>query len=167
MPDDANLLWTYYQGVVERLRAEVDLLNKVISHDDSMGEANESLLRNLIRKFIPARYGVGSGVVVDHRGKPSRQCDIVIYDPVLYPSLFGLGEAHLFPVDFVYGVIEVKTTLDAGKAKDAIENIESVRKLQVVPGAFAAVKGNGVAVRRRPLRGVLRSLGVARLESHG
>ena len=141
-----NLLWTYYQGVAERLRAEVDLLNKVISHDDGMGEANESVLRNLIKRFIPSRYGVGSGIVVDHAGRSSRQCDIIIYDPLLYPSLLALGEVHLFPVDFVYGVIEVKTTLDVGKVKIALENIASVKRLDIIEGAFASWGTNGASV---------------------
>jgi hypothetical protein len=93
-------------------------------------------LRDLITRFIPKRYGIGTGVVIDRHGHPSRQCDIVIYDTFLYPSLLSLTSVHLFPVDIVYAVIEVKTTLSSGTAREALENIASVKRLDFLKTDF-------------------------------
>ena len=147
-----DLLHSYYQGITQQIRAEVDFINILFGLGDKherkeaiKGEGNETVLRDLIRRFIPKRYGVGTGVVIDRHGKPSRQCDIVIYDMQLYPSLLALRTVHMFPVDIVYATVEVKTTLDKGKADKAIENIRSVRSLDLIPGAWVDFGGGGIS----------------------
>jgi hypothetical protein len=136
----SNILTAYYQGITRQLRGEVDFINSLFEHQGVKGEGNESVLRDLIRRFIPKRYGVGTGVVIDRNGNQSNQCDIVIYDTYNYPSLLSLASVHLFPVDIVYATIEVKTTLDAGKAHEAIENIASVKALNIVPDRYVLME---------------------------
>lgn len=119
----STILKQYYQGITQQLRSEVDFINSLFEHQGLKGEGNEAVLRELLIKFIPKRYGVGTGVVIDQYGKPSRQIDIIIYDTFLYPSLLSLTSVHLFPVDLVYATIEVKTTLTSQTAKEAINNI--------------------------------------------
>lgn len=133
-----SLLQKYYQGITQQLRSEVDFINSLFQHQGVKGEGNESVLRDLIVKFIPKRYGVGTGVVVDQQGNPSCQCDIIVYDTFLYPSLLSLTHSHLFPVDIVYATIEVKTTLESKSAKEALQNIASVRRLDYIQHEFGA-----------------------------
>lgn len=133
-----NLILQYYEGILKQLRSEVDSINSAFKHQGMKGSGNEAVLRNLLEKFLPKKYGVGTGIVIDNEGNQSRQCDIVIYDNVLYPSLLALGNVHLFPVDIVYATIEVKTTLDTKSSREAQENIRSVRTLKLVPDTFAA-----------------------------
>src|SRR5574341_12575 len=127
-----SILKQYYQGITQQLRSEVDFINSLFEHQGVKGAGNESILRGLITRFLPKRYGVGTGVVVDQHGNPSRQCDVVIYDTFPYPSLLSLTSVHLFPVDMVYATIEVKTTLNSQTAKEALENIASVKSLDFV-----------------------------------
>jgi len=136
----SNILLQYYQGITQQLRAEVDLINTLFHHQGVKGEGNEAVLRELLIQFIPKRYGVGTGVVIDRNGNQSRQCDIVIYDTFLYPSLLSLRSVHLFPVDIVYATIEVKTTLTANSVKEAKENIASVRRLNIVADSFSGTE---------------------------
>jgi hypothetical protein len=131
-----NVLQQYYQGITQQLRSEVDFINALFEHQGVKGAGNEAALRDLITRFIPKRYGIGTGVVIDRNGNTSRQCDIVIYDTFLYPSLFALTSIHLFPVDIVYATIEVKTTLNSQSAKEARENIASVRCLDFLKMDF-------------------------------
>lgn len=126
-----NLLEQYYRGITQRLRAEVDLINSLFQHQGIKGEGNETALRDFLTDFIPKQYGVGTGVVIDRDGKPSGQCDVVIYDDLSYPAFFSLTASHFFPIDIVRVVIEVKTKLDATKAKTARENIRILRTLSV------------------------------------
>lgn len=131
-----NIIGQYYRGITQRLRSEVDFINDLFHHQGVKGAGNEGVLRDLLTQFIPKRYGVGTGIVIDRDGNQSRHCDIVIYDTFLYPSLLSLTSVHLFPVDIVYATIEVKTTLTTKSAKEARENIASVRSLNIVPDTF-------------------------------
>lgn len=133
----ANFLHQYYGGITRQLRSEVDFINSLFEHQGVKGEGNELALRELLTKFIPKRFGIGTGVVVDREGNISRQCDIIIYDTQLYPSLLSMSSVHMFPVDLVYATIEIKTTLTAQTSKDALQNIASVRRLKYIEAEFA------------------------------
>jgi hypothetical protein len=135
----SNILRQYYQGITQQLRSEVDFINSLFEHQGVKGEGNENVLRDLLIRFIPKRYGVGTGVVIDQHGISSRQCDIVIYDTFLYPPILSLTHSHLFPVDIVYATIEVKTTLDSQSAKEALQNVASVRRLDYIRQDFGAI----------------------------
>src|SRR2546429_5894837 len=111
--DMASIIEQYYRGITQQLRSEVNFINSLSKHQGVKGSGNEEILRDLLTKFIPKRYGVGTGIVVDKHGHQSRQSDIIIYDTFLYPSLLALATLHLFPVDIVYATIEVTTTLDS------------------------------------------------------
>lgn len=134
----SNVILQYYEGILQQLRSEVDSINSTFKHQGVKGAGNEAVLRKLLEKFLPKQYGVGTGIVIDKDGNQSRQCDIVIYDNVHYPSLLALGNIHLYPVDIVYATIEVKTTLDTKSSREAQENIRSVRALNLVPDTFGA-----------------------------
>ena len=127
-----SMLGKYYEGITRQLRAEVDVINALFSHQGEKGSGNEEALRSIVRSFVPERFGVGTGFVIDKNGTPSRQCDIVIYERQQYPSLFSMTSLHMFPVDIVFATIEVKTTLDKTKADDAIANIASVKELELL-----------------------------------
>lgn len=128
----SNILQQYYMGITQQLRAEVESINNLSKHPGVKGNGNETALRDLITRFIPKRYGVGSGIVIDSNGNRSRQCDIVVYDILSYPSLLTLSNLQLFPVDMVHATIEVKTTLTKESAQNALKNIASVRTLKLI-----------------------------------
>jgi hypothetical protein len=112
MSENKDFLNKYYDGVTQRLQSEIDFLNRLIPHTVERGTANEHALRNLLVKFLPKRYNIGSGIVIDKDGSCSKQVDIIIYDSDFHPELFSQGAAaSLFPVDVVYATIEIKTTM--------------------------------------------------------
>lgn len=127
---------SYYQAIMSRIEAEVISINGVFEHQGVKGGGNENVLLDILRKILPKKYGVDTGVVIDKIGNQSRQCDIIIYDSLNYPELFSLTSAKFFPVDFVYATIEIKTTLDKTKLKEAVTNIRSVQSLDYIKGEF-------------------------------
>ena len=127
---------SYYQAIMARVEPEVHAINTLFEHQGVKGGGNEAVLIDLLRDFLPKKYGIGTGVVVDKTGAQSKQCDIVIYDAVNYPEIFSLTSAKFFPVDFVYATIEVKTTLDSAKTSEAIKNIRSVQSLEYIKEEF-------------------------------
>lgn len=67
--------------------------------------------------------------MIDRLGKASRQADIVIFDAERQASFFR----KVFPVEIVYAVIEVKTTMSSSEAKGAMANLGSVSELEFRP----------------------------------
>lgn len=45
----SNILETYYRGIAQQLRAEVDFINTIFTHQGVKGDGNESILRNLLK----------------------------------------------------------------------------------------------------------------------
>jgi hypothetical protein len=133
-----DVIKKYYQGIMDQIQIEVDLINSNFNHNGLKGEGNENIIKEIIKKSIPAKYGVDTGIVIDKDGNQSKQCDIIIYDKFSHPQLLGLSSVKMFPVDIVYAVIEVKTTLDKTAAIKSIENINSVWNLNYITEAFRA-----------------------------
>ena len=95
-----------------------------------VGSENETAIADVIREFLPNRYGVEvNALVIDRHGACSKQCDIVIYDHTMYPRYFR----KVFPVELVYATIEVKTCMRKTEANRAIENITSLSLLDFRP----------------------------------
>ena len=74
-----KILTQYYQGIYGQIQSELEFINELFTHNGLKGEGNESIIRELIKKFIPNKYGVGTGIVIDKDGNHSKQCDIIIY----------------------------------------------------------------------------------------
>jgi hypothetical protein len=141
-----NVIEEYYRGIYQHIRGEVNSINSLFQHQGVKGEGNETLLRDLLSRFIPERYGIGTGVIIDRFGKQSKQIDIVIYDKFFYPSLLSLATVHFFPIDIVYATVEVKTILTSGSAKEALANIASVKELSIIPEHFMMAESGGGGV---------------------
>ncbi|HEX6280731.1 MAG TPA: DUF6602 domain-containing protein [Nitrososphaera sp.] len=139
MSGDDNILKMYFDGVTQRIQAEIDYLNNLIGHAGEKGYANEQALANLLTKFLPKRYSIGSGIIIDSKGNRSKQVYTIVYDSYFHPELFAQGATVLFPVDVVYLVIEVKTILNKNTMTEAINNIASVKRLSFIPSTNALV----------------------------
>lgn len=104
---------------------------EILQHNLEKGLGNEQALRELLSWFLPKRFGVAKGKVANHEGDMSRQLDVIIYDAIQCPTLFlDENENQILPVEGVYGVVEVKTTLTSSILEDAFINLESVYRLQ-------------------------------------
>lgn len=101
-----------------------------ITHDGVMGEVNEQHFIEVLRKYLPNRYAVNRAIVIDSNGKSSDQIDIVIYDPQYTPTLLDQHEHRYVPAEAVYGLFEVKPTLNKTYLEYAACKAESVRVLE-------------------------------------
>lgn len=126
-----NILDQYFEGIVNQINNEIDFISTIIRHNAEKGFNNEEILRDLLIKFLPERYSITSGFVIDKNGAISKQCDVIIYDSQYNPDILQFRNIKMIPVDIVYAVVEIKTTLSSA-LNLAIENIESVNKLEYV-----------------------------------
>ncbi len=81
-------------------------------------------------------YTVSTGTVLAATGEQSGQIDLIIHDRLETPELIEANAWRLVPVETVYAVISVKTTLDRPELKDAMASIASVRRLPRVAAAI-------------------------------
>ena len=113
---------------------------------EEKGDEREARLKAFLETYLPHKYAIGKGEIVDLAGNTSRQCDLVIYDRTISPILYSGKEFQIFLAEFVYAVIEVKSMLSYKELSAAIENIKSVKKLQrengIIGGILFAYKSN-------------------------
>lgn len=147
---DQTILQIFFEGITQQIQTDIEYTSKVIAHPGEVGRENETVLRDFLTKFLPTRYAVGTGIVIDRFGNRSRQMDIILYDRSFHPDLFARRSTLIFPVDVVYATIEVKTTLNHKEVEDAVDKIASVKRLQVIGERitkFADEDPNTVAIK--------------------
>ena len=107
----------YLQSLTQELAAIQTRVRLLVQHWPSDGHFKESILRQVLRRHLPANVSVGTGFVVNFFG-PSGEIDIVITDDTM-PTLFRDGELVIVTPESVRAIIEVKTTLSGPAAIEA------------------------------------------------
>jgi len=125
----------YWGGVLQRLRAEVDVFARLVEHVGERGRMNELALASLLESFVPSRIGVGTGVLIDSHDKQSRQTDVVLYDVGGQPSVMAQTTQVLFPIEVSLASVEVKTTLTSAAVADALKKKKALHALNPVDAA--------------------------------
>jgi hypothetical protein len=96
-----------------------------LEHGTSVGDAREFFVRRVLRSVLPPMVHVGRGRVIGAMSKPSKQIDIVIFDP-RFPILEIESGMGLYPVEGVIATIEVKSTLNKENLNESLDNCYSV-----------------------------------------
>lgn len=99
-----------------------------IKHPGDKGENREHILREFLATHLPKKYGVAKGEIVTKDGQHSHSADIVIFDAVNCPVLYSEKTA-IIPIEGVFGVIEVKSSLSKAEFIGAARQIEAFKKL--------------------------------------
>lgn len=115
-----------FGGLNMELRGQI-IASGQIQHAGGKGAVRETALLRLLSKYFPSRYSFGTGDLVSITGRRTKQCDIVIHDGFRTPPLFRSEDHTVFSAEAVFGVIEVKSVLTAGKLREAYLNIESAK----------------------------------------
>ena len=98
-----------------------------------LGDEFEVQLCKMLRVFLPIKYGVCRGFVVNRNGDKAGD-DIIIYDQERFPTLrllpkddFSLKEE--IPIEAVYAYLEVKHNLTKESLNKALTQVMTVKKL--------------------------------------
>jgi len=111
------------------LSKQLELSRYSITHNGRMGEVNEQLFIDLLRRYLPRRYGVQQAIVIDSQGNTSDQIDIVIFDQQYTPPLLRQMSHCYILAEAVYCVLEVKPAINRQYLIYAADKARSVRKL--------------------------------------
>jgi hypothetical protein len=102
------------------LASKLDAVRAVIEHAGEKGRSLEGETISLLRTFLPSEYGLSTGFVVfqdSNEIRLSPQLDIIIYDALRSGPLARFGTCDVFPLEAVYGYIEVKASLRSCSTK--------------------------------------------------
>src|SRR5437868_6516479 len=106
------------EGVTARLRAA----QQIVSHPGTRGTLAENLLREAIREFLPQRWAVGTGFVMDEDGSRSNQVDLLIYDQLTMSPIYRDGDLVILSSGTAHVAVEVKSSLDKKEIPVAFNN---------------------------------------------
>lgn len=119
------------------LCSRLKAIRAVVNHSGEKGRALENTVSSFLRSILPREYGVSTGFIAystDEGVKLSSQLDIIIYDALRGAPIVSLESCDIFPIEYVYAYVEVKTSVksssdDAGKLSDnSIERCLEINK---------------------------------------
>ena len=113
----------------KELQAKFERTTQIL-HNKGKGDAREEAFKETLEKYLPCRYSLGRGQVIASNGSVSREQDLVIFDRQTSPRLSVSDSHDLFPLETVFGSIQVKSALSSTELRDAYENIASLKRLR-------------------------------------
>lgn len=119
-----------FGGVHKLLAFKLEQAARTISHDGERGGVSESAWIEILRSYLPNRYAVRGGIVIDSEGHTSDQIDVVIYDLQYTPVLLTQEPHRYIPAEAVYAVLEAKPNINKQRLEYAGEKAASVRALK-------------------------------------
>ena len=98
------------QGSLRQLQTEAEYFSRLTDHDPELGRLNETHLVTLLRKYLPPKFGVGTGFIVSGGSQTTQspQCDIVLYDAVNNAPFYSSDSWSIYPIEMVYGLLKLR-----------------------------------------------------------
>lgn len=124
----------YLSDVAREMRSQsASIRRDFATHRLSAGENREELVAKFLTDHLPQKFGISSGMVISHEGAFSNQADLVVVDVLNNSPLYAATRNQLWPVEAVYALVEVKTTLNPADLKDCINK---GRKFKMLPRRY-------------------------------
>lgn len=128
--------FTAFEDFVEQeekvLEARLRAARAVLTHPGEKGRSLEGVARNLLRDFLPAEYGLGTGFIAyltPDGPKLTEQLDIIIYDALRCGPIARLEGCEVYPLEAVYAYVEVKASIRGTSTEAAEDDRQSVAAL--------------------------------------
>jgi hypothetical protein len=121
----------YYSALQAQFRLQSSILTDVLPHSGERGRNNEERFREFLARVLPRKYSVGSGFVVCSESSisVSSQTDVVLFDEFQNAPIHRELASHVYPVEIVYGSVEVKGRLEKRDLPKICKDIAKMRAL--------------------------------------
>lgn len=116
------------EEISRELKHNFEKRARLIPHSGEKGEGREAALRQILETYLPGRFGVDTGFVIDSAWEESLQIDVVIYDKNYTPVFEIVEGKRFFPCETVVAVGEVKSAINNDELEDSFNKIESVKE---------------------------------------
>jgi hypothetical protein len=109
----------------------------------------------MLVSYLPRRYSVRNGFVVDHAGGISEQIDVIIHDAQYSPFLFQAGTSCFVPAESIYAILDAKQEISKQTLEETGRKVASVRKLDRTSGPVWSNTGrhDGKLPEKQPILG--------------
>jgi hypothetical protein len=121
----STLLGNLHDDIQRRL----DVVRQSFGHPTTKGDAGEGVWLELLATYLPKRYEVATGHVVDSNGDFSEQIDIIVFDRQYSPFIFRFQDVNIIPAESVYAIFECKQALSGENITYSLKKALSVRRL--------------------------------------
>lgn len=138
---DTAWLKEAFVDVQSELALKLKRAAQSISHAGTHGSVNEDHWIEVFRAYLPNRYEVATGIVIDSLGNHSDQIDIIIFDRHFTPTLLDQQNHRYIPAEAVYAVFESKPHFDKSYLEYAGNKAASVRRLHRTSVSIAHAGG--------------------------
>lgn len=149
--DDINLRSLFHD--LQRNMAAALRVNNQIGHGPTKGTGTEAEWRTLLDTYLPKRYSVSEGIVIDSTGRASDAIDVVVYDRQYSPFILRRHEIRVIPAESVYAAFEVKQEITKANLEYAGNKVASVRRLRRTTVAIPHAGGTHDPVKPKPILG--------------
>ncbi|KUY76561.1 MULTISPECIES: DUF6602 domain-containing protein [Burkholderiaceae] len=139
-----------FQKIGEKMRVDFEAAAE-IEHNGSRGTVRENILKKFLSEGrLPPKYGLGAGEIVGRARDTSRQCDLIVYDKFNGVALIYDESTQVYPIDCVYGIIEVKSALSKAEFIDALEKVKHFKAMAPRGNVSQSLGNAWVMTRERP-----------------
>lgn len=107
-----------------------DEVEKKLIHPYEFGSYREAICRDFLRFFIPSKFDVAQGFLINNNDEISTQCDIVIYDSGSTPLIQNESRQRFFPIETVVAVGEVKSKLTKAQLGEALNKLAGANAIR-------------------------------------
>lgn len=139
----SNDIWLkgVFEDVQKDLQHDLYRASRGVEHAPTKGDIHEDSWIEVLRNYLPKRYGIDKGIIIDSKGNKSDQIDIVIFDPQYTPMLLIQQSHKYIPAEAVYAVFECKPTISKEYLEYAGNKASSVRNLVRTSVPIATASG--------------------------
>jgi hypothetical protein len=123
----ASSLADYWSGIHASLDGRLLSVQDYLRHPSS-GFNAENYYRDLLKQYLPHRYAVESGFVVNVAGDRSAFIDVLIVDCLNIPPLSAEPHFKVFPAEAVVGAVEITSAPKGNVQRSGVE--ETIEKLE-------------------------------------
>jgi hypothetical protein len=102
---------------------------KMLRHAGEYGMYREAIVRDFLKFIIPGSLDMSTGFLISSMNDVSTQCDIVVFDSGMTPLYQEGDRQRFFPVESVFCVGEVKSTLSRVQFSEAINKLAAIKSL--------------------------------------
>lgn len=118
-----------FQSIGKRMIIDFEV-SADMGHHGNRGDYREDVLAKFLKEGkIPKQYNIGSGEIISRYSESSKQMDLIIYDSLKSIQFVSSESVQIYPIESIYGVIEVKSKLSKTKLIESLENIKSIKSM--------------------------------------
>jgi hypothetical protein len=118
-------------AVQDQFRLQSKVLTDVLPHAGERGRNNEERFKEFLARILPKKYSVGSGFIICSKEHVpvSSQTDVVLFDEFHNSPIHRELASHVYPIEMVYGTVEVKGRLEKKDLPKICKDISKIRAL--------------------------------------